>query len=173
MKCTLRNAASRLAVCASAALTGGLGLPSISAAETNPDIVLPQGTACKDFALGLSIRGGNQVYREFVDRNGNVVRWLSAGKGNVQTFTNMTTGEELTIKTGGSVNHVTNNPDGSQTYTSTGHNVWILFPSDVPAGPSTTLYLGKVVFLVDPSTFFSQLQIAKAQEVDICAALSI
>ena len=91
----------------------------------------------------------------------------------MQTFTNMTTGEELTIKTGGSVNHVTNNPDGSQTYTSTGHNVWILFPSDVPAGPSTTLYLGKVVFLVDPQTFFTQLQTASAQEVDICVALSI
>jgi hypothetical protein len=173
MNCALKNAASRFAVCASAALMGALGLPSISAAETNPDFVLPQGTACKDFALGLSIRGGNQIYREFFDRNGNVVRWISAGKGNVQTFTNMTTGEELTIKTGGSVSHVTNNPDGSQTWTSTGHNVWILFPSDVPAGPSTTLYLGKVVFLVDPSTFFSQLQIAKAQEVDICAALSI
>jgi hypothetical protein len=57
MNCALRSAASRLAVCASAALMGALGLPSISAAETNPDFVLPQGTACKDFALGLSIRG--------------------------------------------------------------------------------------------------------------------
>jgi hypothetical protein len=173
MKRALRYARSRLAFCVCAALAGALGLPSIAAAETNPDLVLPQGEACQDFALGVSIRGGNQVYREFFDRNGNVVRWLSAGKGNVQTFTNMTTGKELTIKTGGSVTHVTNNPDGTQTYTSTGQNVWILFPSDVPAGPSTTLYLGKVVFLVDPSTFFSQLQTASAQQVDICAALSI
>jgi len=173
MKSALGCARSRLAFCASAALIGALGVPSISVAETNPDAVLPQGLACNDFALGLSSRGGNQVYREFFDRNGNVVRWLSAGKGSVLTLTNMTTGEELTLKTGGSVTHVTNNPDGSQTYTSTGHNLWILFPSDVPAGPSTTLYLGKVVFLIDPSTFFSQLQTAKAQEVDICAALSI
>jgi len=29
-----------------------------------------------------------------------------------------------------------------------GHNVLILFPSDVPAGPSTTLYVGRVVFTV-------------------------
>jgi autotransporter passenger strand-loop-strand repeat protein len=173
MNCALRGAALRLAVWASAALMGALGLPSISAAETNPDFVLPQGLACKDFALGLSIRGGNQVYREFTDRNGNVVRLFSGGKGNVQTFTNMTTGEELTIRTGGSVTHTTINSDGSQTVTSTGHNVWILFPTDVPAGPTTTLYLGKVVFRVDPQTFFSELLAESAQKVDICAALSI
>lgn len=172
MKRASEYARSPLGFCASAVLAGAFGLPSISSAETNPDFVLAQGLACKDFALGLSIRGGNQVYREFFDRNGNIVRWLSAGKGNVQTFTNMTTGEELTIKTGGSVTHVTNNPDGSQTYASTGHNVWILFPSDVPAGPSTTLYLGKVVFLVDPQTFFSKLQTVSAQQIDICSALS-
>ena len=85
----------------------------------------------------------------------------------------MATGEELTLKTGGSVTHGTNNPDGSQTWTSTGHNVWILFPSDVPAGPSTTLYLGKVVFLIDPQNFFSKLLAASGQRIDICAALSI
>lgn len=172
MKHALGYARSRLAVCASAALVGALGLPSISAAETTPDFVLPMGVACKDFALGLSSRGGNQVYREFVDRQSNAVRWLSAGKGSVLTFTNMASGEELTIKTGGSVTHGTNNPDGTQTWTSTGHNVWILFPTDVPAGPSTTLYLGKVVFQIDPQTGFSKLLSANAQQVDICAALS-
>jgi hypothetical protein len=172
MKHAVEYGRSRLALCAITAVGVALGLPSPAAAETNPDFVLPLGVACADFALGLSTKGGNQVYREFIDRNGNVVRWLSAGKGNVQTFTNMATGAELTIKTGGSVTHVTNNADGTQTWTSTGHNVWILFPSDVPAGPSTTLYLGKVVFLVDPSTFFSQLQTASAQAVDICAALA-
>jgi hypothetical protein len=171
MKSALRHVALRIAFCASAAL-GALGLPSISAAETMPDVVIDQGVACSDFALGISSRGGNQVYREFLDRNNNVVRWLSAGKGSVLTFTNMTTGEELTIKTGGSVTHVTNNPDGSQTWTSTGHNVWILFPSDVPAGPSTTLYLGKVVFRIDPQTFFSELLVESAQKIDICAALA-
>ena len=31
----------------------------------------------------------------------------------------------------------------------------------------------RVVFLIDPQTFFSQLQKASAQQVDICAALSI
>jgi hypothetical protein len=171
MKCALRHVVLRLAFCTPVALVA-LGLPSISAAETTPDVVLDPGVACQDFALGISSRGGNQVYREFFDRNNNLVRWLSAGRGSVLTFTNMTTGEELTIKTGGSVTHVTNNPDGSQTWTSTGHNVWILFPSDVPAGPSTTLYLGKVVFRIDPQTFFSELLVESAQKVDICAALS-
>ena len=163
---------SRLACCAAAALCAVLALPSISAAETTPDIVLPQGLACAGFALGVSSRGGNQVYREFPDRNGTVVRWLSAGKGAVLTFTNMTSLEELAVKTGGSVTHVTINPDGSQTWTSTGQNVVILFPSDVPAGPATTLYLGKVVFRIDPETFFTELLSQSAQQVDICAALA-
>jgi len=164
---------SRLACCAAAAVLGALSLPSISAAQTDPGLVLDQGVACKDFALGLSGVGGNQVFREFFDRNGNRIRWLSAGKGTVLTFTNMTTGEDLTIKTGGSVTHGTDNPDGSQTWTSTGHNVWILFDSDVPAGPSTTLYLGRVVFNFNPQTGFTQLLTDRgSQKIDICAALS-
>lgn len=167
-----RRVMPRRTFCALAALGAALALPSISTAETTPDVVLPQGVACADFALGVSSKGGNQIVREFPDRNGTVVRWLSAGKGVVLTFTNMASGEELTVKTGGSVTHVTLEPDGSQTVTSTGQNVWILFPTDIPAGPSTTLYFGKVVFRIDPENFFIELLGSSAQQVDICAALA-
>ena len=37
----------------------------------------------------------------------------------------------------------------------TGHNVLILFPTDVPAGPSTTLYVGRVVVTVDSDGVFA------------------
>ncbi len=63
------------------------------------------------------------------------------------------------------------NPDGSYTETLTGHNVLILFPTDVPAGPSTTLYVGSVVFTVDLAAVFT-VQRVSGKATDICAALS-
>jgi hypothetical protein len=52
-----------------------------------------------------------------------------------------------------------------------GHNVLILFPTDTPPGPSTTLYVGRVVFTVDTSSNFNLLQ-HDGQATDICATLS-
>ena len=63
------------------------------------------------------------------------------------------------------------NADGSQTLTVTGHNVLILFPTDVPAGPSTTLYVGRVVFTIGVDQVFT-LKSASGKATDICAALS-
>ena len=61
-------------------------------------------------------------------------------------------GQSIKIKTGGSVSSTRINPDGSQTVTATGHNGLVLFPTDVPAGPSTTHYIGRIVYHVDPTT---------------------
>ena len=63
------------------------------------------------------------------------------------------------------------NADGSQTVTLSGHNVLFLFPTDVPAGPSTTLYVGRVVFTVDVNGVFTLVSTA-GTATDICAALS-
>ena len=65
-----------------------------------------------------------------------------------------------------------NNPDGTSTYTTMGHLVLILFPNDVPAGPSTTLYVGRVVFDVDNITGVFTLRDARGRATDLCAALS-
>jgi len=148
----------------------GSGSP---ATADEPDAVfdLPAGVACADFALHVEVFGGNQVLKEFTDENGNVVRLISAGKGSVLSFTNVSTGATLSFKTGGSVTQITFNPDGSQTVTSTGHNVIIFFPTDVPAGPSTILYQGRIVYTVD-SNFVSTVQEVDARTTDICAALS-
>jgi hypothetical protein len=109
--------------------------------------------------------------KEFTDQNGNVVRVLSAGKGSKLTFINLSTGATLSLKTGGSVNQFTFNPDGSQTVTGTGHNVIIFFPTDVPAGPSTILYQGRIVYTVDLNNV-GTVQEVSGEETDICAALS-
>ena len=138
-----------------------------------PDLVidLPAGLACAGFGLRVEIWGNpNRVYRQFLDRNGNIVRMLSAGKGNTLAFTNVSTGEQLWLQPNGAVGQVVLNLDGSYTETDTGHNVLVLFPTDVPAGPSTTLYVGRIVYTVDASGVYT-LQRVSGTSTDICAAL--
>jgi hypothetical protein len=133
--------------------------------------VLPAGTACT-FDLQIDGSGaGNQVYREFTDKSGNVVRTLTAGTGFGLTFTNLGTGATLSLKSNGAVTHVTKGPDGVDTWVSNGHNIIIMFPTDSPPGPSTTLYVGRVVYTVDSNFTFTLLE-SSGRNTDICAALS-
>ncbi len=143
----------------------GLGRPAIAGSFT-----LPAGEACS-FPLEINISGGNRIDKEFLDKNGNVVRTLSAGRGFALTLTNTETNATLSLKSNGSVIHTTINSDGTRTEVATGHTLLILFPFDVPAGPSTTLYVGRVVYTVAPGEVFT-LQKVSGQSTDICAALS-
>jgi hypothetical protein len=163
------------AACAVAVITlVGSASQSIAAKPVPPpDVTLDfdAGVAC-EFALSVEIaENQNRVSRKFTDKNGNVVRILSAGKGNALTFINTGTTEELSLKPNGSVEHIVINADGTETHTLTGHNVLILFPTDVPAGPSTTLYVGRVVFTVDIATGVFTLQSVSGISTDICAEL--
>ncbi len=153
-------------------MAGALGSASLASAADPPDFTIdfPAGSACA-FELLIEGSGGNQVYREFLDKNDNVIRTLSAGTGSALTFTNLDTGATFSSKSNGAVTHVTYNPDGPSTWVTTGHNVLILFPTDTPPGPSTTLYVGRVVFTVDTSFNFA-LQQHSGTATDICAALS-
>jgi len=152
----------------------GLVLASVSASVLAADLVLdlPAGLACAGFDLRVEITGNpNRVSREFTDRNGNVVRMLTAGKGNTLSFTNLGTGAVLALRPNGSVEHIGLLPDGSQKWATTGHNVLILFPTDIPAGPSTTLYVGRVTFTINTSGVFT-MGSTSGKSTDICAALS-
>jgi hypothetical protein len=143
-----------------------------SFAQTTPDIILPDGVACNGFALGIFISGGDhRVLKEFEDKNGNVVRVIEAGKGFALTFENLATGATLSLQPNGSVKHITINPDGSQTVVNTGHEVVILFPTDVPPGPSSIQYVGRLVYTVDANGVFTVLQFS-GKTRDICASLS-
>src|SRR3954467_14949627 len=147
---------------------------SIAAEPPGPpdaDLVLPAGVACPGFDLEVEIwNNDNRVTREFTDKNGNVVRLLTAGQGNALTFTNLSTGKTLSPTPNGAVEHITLNADGSFTEVLTGHNVLILFSTDLPAGPSTTLYVGRVVFTVDTRGVFT-VQSTSGTATDLCAAL--
>jgi hypothetical protein len=47
----------------------------------------------------------------------------------------------------------------------------IFFPTDIPAGPSTTLYVGQIVYTVDASGVFT-LQSTSGTTTDLCALLA-
>ena len=141
-----------------------------SAAAADFTIDFPAGLACA-FDLRIEGQGGHQVQRDFLDKNGNLVRSISAGTGSALTFTNLDTGATLSLKSNGAVTHITYNSDGSSTFVLNGHNVLILFPTDVPAGPTTVLYVGRLVFTVDSGGTFT-LQGHSGPTTDICAALS-
>ena len=134
------------------------------------DMVLAAGVACPDFPLRVQSTATPDT-REFRDNDGNLVRTIAAGRGAQLTFTNQANGNTLKLMANGSVTRVTFNPDGTQLWVTTGHNVLILFPTDVPAGPSTTLYVGRVVFTVDGAGVFTLLG-TSGKATDICAVLS-
>lgn len=174
MSVTQGRKATRLAPWAAALAVASalaVGTPvSVSAAASDVEFDLPAGQACA-FPLHVVGTGDKRIMREFTDRSGNVVRLLSAGKGFTLTFTNVDTGESLTLPSSGSVQRTTVNSDGTSTVVSTGHNVLIFFPTDIPAGPSTTLYVGQVVYTVDASGVFT-LQGTSGRTTDLCALLA-
>lgn len=172
MKHMPRPSKSLLAAGAMLALLGS-ALPSTAVADP-PEVTvidLPAGLACAGFDLRIEITANpNRVYREFYDKSGNLVRYISAGKGNDLTLTNLLTGAKLTLKANGSVEKTRINPDGTTISTAMGHNVIIFFPTDIPAGPSTTLYVGRVVWTVDTSGVWTLVSTA-GDSTDLCAEL--
>lgn len=116
--------------------------------------------------MNLSGTGGNTTTRSFV--NG---RTVAAGTGSTLVFTNLSTGKSLTLKSNGAPQQTTINGDGTQTVTAEGHNVVILFPTDSPAGPSTTLIVGRLVYDVD-SAGNSTVESVSGTTTDVCARLA-
>jgi hypothetical protein len=133
--------------------------------------VFPAGLACADFDLKVEASGGTIKQHDITDRSGEVVRVILAGTGPALTLTNLTSGATYSTPSNGSVTHIAVNPDGTLTYRVTGHNILILFPTGVPPGPSTTLYVGQVGFTVDANAVFRVTSMA-GRSVDICTALS-
>jgi hypothetical protein len=166
-----RPLSKRVSVAAAVASTAALAVSADAAVAAQFHLEFPAGTACT-FGLAVDGAGGDQrVTRTFVDANGNTVRILSAGRGSQLTFTNLSSNATVALPASGAVMNTVVNADGSQTVTVTGNNVLILFPSDVPAGPSTTLYVGRVVYTVDADGVFTLVS-TSGTATDICAALS-
>jgi hypothetical protein len=145
--------------------------PAAAAPVGDLHLDLPAGLACATFDLHVDGTGSKQKAKTFTDQDGNQVKVITAGKGYDLTFTNVASGESISFPSNGSVQRITFNEDGTQTVQATGHNVVILFPTDVPAGPSTTLYTGRLVYTVDGAGNFT-VQSTSGPTTDICALLA-
>ena len=157
--------ASAVALLAATAL---LGVGRAKAAQ--PPIDFPAGTAC-DFELLVTVAGnGNQHTRTFSLPDG-TVRILSAGTGSDLVFSRPDSDATLTLKGNGAVGWTTTSTGGSTRLTLTGHNVVFYFPTDFPAGPRTTLVVGREVIDLDAAGNFHRVS-ETGDTTDICAALS-
>ena len=166
-----RHLAPGLAALALAsALAVATAAPAIAAPVPDLHLDLPAGLACT-FRLQVDGIGSKQKAKTFTDQNGNEVKFITAGKGYDLTFTNVQSGESIAFPSNGSVQRTTVNADGTSTVQATGHNVVILFSTDVPAGPSTTLYTGRLVYTVDAEGVFT-VQSTSGRTTDICALLT-
>ena len=175
-----RKARHLVAGVAALALASAMAVATAAAASATPPVSTPvadlgpidldPGIACT-FGLRVVGVGSKQKTKTWTDQNGNPVRVLTAGKGYDLTFTNLSNNNTLAFPSNGSVEKKTINADGTQTVQATGHNVVILFPTDVPAGPSTTLYTGRLVYTVDGAGNFT-VQSTSGRTTDICALLA-
>lgn len=150
-------------------------LPAWAAHAADQTIDLPEGLACPDFPLRIEITNNpHRVVKEFTDANGNVVRVIEAGKAHDLQLTNTATGKTILLKGRGSAAKTTTDADGTTTVENSGHTGVVLFPTDVPlpggTAPSTTLYIGRVVYTIDANGVFT-LRSASGRTVDICAEL--
>lgn len=146
----------------------GAGAPPAIAAEQVFSSWFAPGLACP-FPLEIAGFGEEPRIKTFKGRDGQV-RTISAGTGYALIFTNTDTGATVSTRSNGYAQHTRYNRDGSQTVTLTGHNVVILFPSDVPAGPSTTVHSGRVTMTIS-ADFVSTVNRVSGRQLDICAAL--
>jgi len=140
-----------------------------------PPVVIDFGTgeACPDFALRveLFVDSGHLMEKTFIDKNGNPVRFLQAGQNFPVKFTNLNSGSSYSVKAEGSVFNIALNPDGSQTWTMTGHTLLSWVNTD-PGGPATIRYVGRLVVKLDSSGSVVSVSDFKGKKTDICAALS-
>lgn len=136
------------------------------------DTTYPAGLGCAGFDLNVKSTEGKLRTVQLLNEAGNPVRIVvSVATGVSFTYTNVTTGKQITTKGSGSETKVVTT-DGIQTITQSGLNALILFPTDVPAGPSTTAYRGEIVYTIDTTTGVFTLISHSGASLDVCAALS-
>ncbi|MBT2536894.1 hypothetical protein [Arthrobacter sp. ISL-69] len=140
------------------------------AADFGPSDPTP---GCPGFDIVVSGTGGNQVTKVTREKNG-YVRTVTGGDGFILTFTAVKgtqVGTSITVPTNGSVTHTSFNPDGTVTFTLTGQNVFIYFPTDV-GGARTILYTGKAV-VENSALGVSTFQSASGKQKNLCDLLSL
>jgi hypothetical protein len=156
----------------SAALLAGLTLLAPPAA--NAEEIYGPFPACPDFDVSLSFSGGNQGLRVTRVHDG-VIYTVTSGSGTTITFYAVDKKgnilKSVTFDTKASVTK-TATSGGNTTYQINGFGTLLLFPTDQPGGPSTTVYNGTVTFTFDATNTLVSTVLNKGRQFDICAALS-
>lgn len=160
----------RLRTAAATVFATAILLCGAASTASAAEIELPAGEAC-DFPLGLDGGAFPPERKTFTDPNGNLIVVL-AGKSGAVTYTNLDTDESLTFPSRGTALRVTTQSDGTQLLEFSGNVGILLFPSDVPAGPSTTQINGRLVLSFDPKTGFTVVLKQEGNQIDVCAGLS-
>ncbi|HEV8192192.1 MAG TPA: hypothetical protein VGP82_12040 [Ktedonobacterales bacterium] len=128
----------------------------------------PAGLACS-FAVASQTLTNNEFTTTFpAEANGDVVQLVTGYV--VQRFTNLATGKSLSATLSGP-GTIVFHPDGSVTASAEGPSVLILFPGDIPSGPSLVINYGQYVVNITPSGQFI-VQKRTGTQFDVCAALS-
>jgi hypothetical protein len=139
--------------------------------------VLKAGDGCPGFALGLD--GTNsKTSTETFTKNGVVVRTFQSGIGYRLTYTNLDTKKKVTFPAKFLTEETIFHRNGTRTVTNTGDFGLVMFPTDIPAGPSTTQYTGTLVYTVHtiatpngPLDIFTIIE-TQATTIDVCAQLA-
>jgi hypothetical protein len=164
-----KNRLVRFAIATGLAATAAIGVAQPATAQVPPTEPQPAGTACS-FPLLIELTGGNLQQRSLTTARDGTVRTVTAGSTGTLTLTNVSTGESISFPSRGvGQRSVTSN--GITTISTGGQLFLALFPSDVPPGPSSTLYTGRVVYTVDAEGVFT-LQKTAGRQVDVCAELA-
>jgi len=134
--------------------------------------VLPPNTGCQGFGIRFDAVGGNQHEHVRLGKDGKPRLVMLTGTGPSQTVTNTDSGKSITLRSNGVASRTTApNAKGISTVTVTGHSILSLFPTDKPAGPSTRLIIGRVVFTTDAASNFEVKSIS-GRTVDLCALIA-
>jgi hypothetical protein len=158
----------------SAALLAGLTLLAPPAA--NAEEIFGPFPACPEFDVSLSFSGGNQGLRVTRVHDG-VIYTVTSGSGTTIKFyavdpeNGKLLGKSVTFDTKASVTK-TATSGGLTDYQINGFGTLLLFPTDQPGGPSTTVYNGTVTFTFDATGTLVNTVVNKGRQFDICAALS-
>ena len=173
--CTTAKTRSRRLSLSTAAAVAAISLATATPADAAPldpvDVMFTAGQVCA-FPLRVQGTGGNQVVKDFPGPNGDQIT-VSAGTGYDLVFTNVVNEKKLRLPSRVSSTTTITHPDGSKTVVLAGWNVLFLFPTDVPAGPSTTLHVGIVVYEDDGNANFTVDQhLTRSRTTDICATVT-
>ena len=164
---------SRFAAIAAAALfsVGTLNVHAYQAPSGPPDWTIPfdAGMVCQ-FPATWEGWAGKTNTREYTDADGNQ-HFVVTGKGHDFRITNPTNGKVAFQMSQGVRQHIVVYTDGSLKYTTDGALMLGMFPTDIPAGPTTTYYNGHTVLTIRADGV-GTLEVATGHTRDICAELN-